>query len=961
MSSYFDGQNAAYVQALYEDFTRNPDAVHPEWREFFRTRRDELQEAGLLVMDGRTSTAQAPAPAAGAAPARAAAPRKPPDPAPAPAPTPAPPTESPTPDPRLLSLVARASNLLQAFREHGHQAARIDPLGSTPPGHPQLDPAYFGTTMEELEEIPTSVLFPEGGEAPLAFTLDRLKAIYGGDLGYEFEHLEDPVKVAWLWDQVERGTHFEGYTDEDRVRTLDRLTQVEGLEQFLHRAYLGQKRFSIEGIDMLVPMLDEAIELAVAEGATEIVIGMAHRGRLNVLKHIMGVSYAEILAEFEEGAAPGSALWVPDPGTGDVKYHHGATGDYPLRAGGTVRVTMAPNPSHLEFVNPVILGMARTQQYVDRNGGRERDPSLVVPILIHGDAAFAAEGVVAETLNLARLRGYEVGGTIHIIGNNQVGFTTDPHDGRSTRYASDLAKGYDIPVIHANGDAPEECLAAVRLAMAYRARFHADAVIDLMGYRRHGHNEADEPEYTQPVLYGWINHHPTVRMQWAGELVARELVTAEDADERVRAMADRLRAIKDGRKRPPEDSAPPWQVPSYSAVDQEFQRDTDISVERIERINETLLKVPDGFTVHPKLVRQLARRGKDFGPEFRVEWGHAEALAVGSLLEDGVPVRLTGQDSQRGTFSHRHLVLNDAKTGERHSPLAEIPDARLEIYNSPLTEAATIGFEYGVAVAADRDLVLWEAQFGDFVNVAQVMIDQFLSAGWSKWGQRSRLTLLLPHGYEGQGPEHSSARLERFLQLCAEDNMRVVYPTTPGQYFHLLRLQAFSEPERPLIVMSPKSLLRHPQARSSVRELAEGGFRQVIDDGSIEGAEGAERVRRLILCSGKVYYDLAGAEERTEAEDAAIVRVETLYPFPAEEIRALHERYPKLEVAIWTQEEPMNMGALTYILPRLRAVLPREVRLLHVSRPERASPAEGNPHNHAVAQREVVAKAMAAR
>ena len=961
MSSYFDGQNAAYVQALYEDFTRNPDAVHPEWREFFRTRRDELQEAGLLVVDGRSSTAQAPAPAAEAAPARAAARPKPPDPTPAAAPTPAPATESPTPDPRLLSLVARASNLLQAFREHGHQAARIDPLGSTPPGHPQLDPAYFGTTMEELEEIPTSVLFPEGGEAPLAFALDRLKAIYGGDLGYEFEHLEDPVKVAWLWNQVERGTHFEGYSDEDRVRTLDRLTQVEGLEQFLHRAYLGQKRFSIEGIDMLVPMLDEVIELAAAEGATEIVIGMAHRGRLNVLKHIMGVPYAEILAEFEEGAAPGSALWVPDPGTGDVKYHHGATGDYPLRAGGTVRVTMAPNPSHLEFVNPVILGMARTQQYVDRNGGRERDPALVVPILIHGDAAFAAEGVVAETLNLARLRGYEVGGAIHIIGNNQVGFTTDPRDGRSTRYASDLAKGYDIPVIHANGDAPEECLAAVRLAMAYRARYHADAVIDLMGYRRHGHNEADEPEYTQPVLYGWINDHPTVRMQWAGELVARGLMGAEDANERVRAMADRLRAIKDGRKRPPEDSAPPWQVPSYSAVDQEFQRDTDVSFERLERINETLLEVPDGFTVHPKLVRQLARRGKDFGPDFRVEWGHAEALAIGSLLEDGVPVRLTGQDSQRGTFSHRHLVLNDAKTGERHSPLAEIPDARLEIYNSPLTEAATIGFEYGVAVAADRDLVLWEAQFGDFVNVAQVMIDQFLSAGWSKWGQRSRLTLLLPHGYEGQGPEHSSARLERFLQLCAEDNMRVVYPTTPGQYFHLLRLQAFSEPERPLIVMSPKSLLRLPQARSTVRELAEGGFRQVIDDDSIEGTEAAARVRRLILCSGKVYYDLAGAEERTEAEDAAIVRVETLYPFPAEEIRALHERYPKVEVAIWTQEEPMNMGALTYILPRLRAVLPREVRLLHVSRPERASPAEGNPHNHSVAQREVVAQAMAAR
>ena len=652
---------------------------------------------------------------------------------------------------------------------------------------------------------------------------------------------------------------------------------------------------------------------------------------------------------------------MPDPGTGDVKYHHGATGDYPLRSGGTVRVTMAPNPSHLEFVNPVILGMARTQQYVDRNGGDERDPALVVPILIHGDAAFAAEGVVAETLNLARLRGYEVGGTIHIIGNNQVGFTTNPGDGRSTRYASDLAKGYDIPVIHANGDAPEECLAAMRLAMAYRARFHADAVIDLMGYRRHGHNEADEPEYTQPVLYGWIHDHPTVRMQWAGELVARELITAGDANERVRTMADRLREIKDGRERPPEESAPPWQVPSYSAVDQEFQRDTGVSFDELERINRALLTVPDGFTVHPKLARQLARRGKGFGPDFRVAWGQAEALGIGSLLADGIPIRLTGQDSERGTFSHRHLVLNDAKTGEKYSPLANVSDTRLEIYNSPLTEAATIGFEYGVAVAADRDLVLWEAQFGDFVNVAQVMIDQFLSAGWSKWGQRSRLTLLLPHGYEGQGPEHSSARLERFLQLCAEDNMRVVYPTTPAQFFHLLRWQAFSEPERPLIVMSPKSLLRHPQARSAVRELAEGGFRQVIDDPGIGGTEDAERVRRLILCSGKVYYDLAGAEERAEAKDAAIIRVETLYPFPSEEIRALRDRYPNVEAVIWTQEEPMNMGALTYILPRLRGVFPREVRLLHVSRPERASPAEGNPGNHAVAQRDIVARALAVR
>ena len=940
----FDSQNAAYVQALYEDFTRNPEAVPRPWQEFFENDSHLLLDAGLIVPDGRRT----------AVPADSAVPealRAPATPATAPART----REDAR---RLLDLVARAARLLQAFREHGHQAARIDPLGSEPPGHPQLDPAYFGTTMEELEEIPTSVLFPEGGEAPLAFTLDRLKAIYSGDLGYEFEHLEDPVKVAWLWDQVERGAHFAGYTDADRIHTLDRLSQVEGLEQFLHRAYLGQKRFSIEGIDMMIPMLDEAIEHAAAGGATEIVIGMAHRGRLNVLTHIMGVPYAEILAEFEEGAAPGSALWVPDPGTGDVKYHHGAAGDYPLRAGGTIRVTLAPNPSHLEFVNPVVLGMARTQQHVKRNGDGERDPALVVPILIHGDAAFAAEGVVAETLNLARLSGYEVGGAIHVIGNNQVGFTTNPGDGRSTRYASDLAKGYDIPVIHANGDAPEECLAAMRLAMGYRARFHDDIVIDLMGYRRHGHNEADEPGYTQPVLYKWISAHPTARMLWAAELVGRGLVTPSQADERISAVAGRLRSVKDDRVQAEDRPPPPWTAPSHGPIDQEFDRGTGVAFDRLERINETLLTLPDGFTPHPKLARQLARRGKGFGPDFRVAWGHAEALGIGSLLEDGVPVRLSGQDSERGTFSQRHLVLNDARTGERHTPLAEVSDTRFEIYNSPLTEAATIGFEYGVTVAADRDLVLWEAQFGDFVNVAQVMIDQFLSAGWSKWGQRSRLTLLLPHGYEGQGPEHSSARLERFLQLCAEDNMRVVYPSTPAQYFHLLRLQAFTEPERPLIVMSPKSLLRHPKATSPVRELAKGRFRRLIHDPDIAGPEDAERVRRLILCSGKVYYDLVGAEERAGARDAAIVRVEVLYPFPARRIAALADRYPNAESVIWTQEEPMNMGALTYMLPRLQSALPDRIRVRHVSRPERASPAEGNPRNHAIAQRRIVTRAL---
>ncbi len=982
----FDSQNAAYVQELLEEFARNPEGVPPEWQDLFRDHPQDAFAAGLLPPDAwdgrdrpvraglprspeflRLNAAPPPRQLPGASPVAAPPARPASVPpasapsalAPAPAPAAAPPAPpAPAPTERLLPLVARAANLLQAFREHGHQAARIDPLGSEPPGHPQLDPAYFGTTMEELAEIPTSALFPGGGGEPLATTLNRLKSTYSGALGYEFEHLEDPKKVEWLWDRVERGTHFAGLTDEDRLRTLERLTEVDGLEQFLHRTYLGQKRFSIEGTDMLVPMLDESIERAAENGGAEVVIGMAHRGRLNVLAHVLGVPYGEILSEFEGRTSPGSALWVPDPGTGDVKYHHGAAHDYELRSGQSIRVRLAPNPSHLEYVNPVILGMTRISQHPDGEGDAPRDPDRVVPVLIHGDAAFAAEGVVAETLNLARLKGYEVGGAIHVIANNQIGFTTAPSDGRSTRYSSDLAKGYDIPVIHANGDKPEECLAAVRLAMAYRAKFHDDILIDLVGYRRHGHNEGDEPAYTQPSLYAKIGKHPTPRALWAKDLEARGLIASEEAGRRVEAFHARLRRVQDALKKAPEDKEPmPWSHPDFGVVEQDNDPFTQVSLERLERLNEALLDYPEHFTVHPKLKRQLDKRGDGFGSDFLLDWGHAEALAVASLLDDGVPVRLSGQDSERGTFSHRHFVLNDARTGAKFTPLAHVSDTRFEVHNSPLTEAAVIGFEYGAAVAADRDLVLWEAQFGDFVNVAQVMIDQFLSAGWSKWGQRSRLTLLLPHGYEGQGPEHSSARLERFLQLCAEDNMRVVYPTTPAQLFHLLRFQALVEPERPLIVMSPKSLLRHPKAKSPASELAEGSFRKVIDD-PLVGGKDTKRIRRLLLCSGKVYYDLVASELRARATRTAIARVESLYPFPDDEIRALDDRYPDIEQVVWAQEEPANMGALSYATPLLQAAFGKLVRVSSVSRPGRASPAAGNLGSHSREQRRIVRKSL---
>jgi 2-oxoglutarate dehydrogenase E1 component len=859
----------------------------------------------------------------------------------------------------LLPQIARATALIQAFRDHGHQLARVDPLGSEPPGHPQLEPAFFGTSMEDLAAIPTSLVMEGGGDAPLTETLDRLQRIYCGTIGFQFEHLEDPEKVQWLWDAVEAGTHLPDMDPDERLSLLERLSEVEGLEAFLHRAYLGQKRFSVEGTDMLVPMLDLAIREAARAGATRVVIGMAHRGRINVLSHIIGIPYDVLLREFEGAIPPeGEDPLSPPAGTGDVKYHHGADGEYVLDEDSRIAVTLAPNPSHLEFVNPVVMGMARALQTFGTDSGGPPDPAAVAPVLIHGDAAFAAEGVVAETLNLARLNGYSVGGTVHIIVNNQVGFTTVPEDGRSTRYASDLAKGYDIPILRVNADDPEACLATVRLAMAYRERFHDDVVIDLLGYRRYGHNEGDEPSYTQPLLYQKISEHPTVREQWARRLEDEGVTDAGTIQEIQDRIAEGLQICREEVQAAPENgklaeqSSPPAPPAGPSAE----RAETAVSLDRLVEINRTSLELPRGFALHRKLRRQLKRRDEEFGEDFQVDWAHAESLAIGSIVKDDVGVRLTGQDSERGTFSQRHLVLHDSDNGDQVIPLANLGPGRFEIHNSPLSEIAVLGFEYGYSVADPESLVLWEAQFGDFVNAAQVIVDQFIASGRSKWGQLSRLTMLLPHGYEGQGPEHSSARLERFLQLCAEDNLRVAYPSTPAQYFHLLRRQALSEPIRPLVVMTPKSLLRHPAATSPVRELTEGHFRPVVADPSSEGIE--SDVRRLVLCSGKVYYDLTTADEREDLKGLAVGRIEELYPFPASQLSGFIESFPKLEEVMWVQEEPRNMGALAYIGPRLRSVVPRDIPLKHVSRPERASTAEGRTKNHRKAQEQIVREAL---
>src|SRR6266571_1304032 len=800
-----------------------------------------------------------------------------------------------------LKSVAAAMALVRAHRNFGHLAARLDPLGSEPPGDPALDPGPLGLTPEIMGRIPAEVLRIYVPGATLAEALPALRATYCGTISYEVEHIGSHVERVWLRQVIESGEHRRPLSAADRTQLLARLTAVETLERFLHKAYLGQKRFSIEGLDVLVPMLDLTVELAADSGARDVVLGMAHRGRLNVLAHVVGLPYDTIFAEFEGGLHVEETL-TPEGGTGDVKYHHGAHGVYQTPGGKSVNVSLSPNPSHLEAVNPVVEGRARAEQ-TDR-GTATTPPPLdargAVPVLIHGDAAFAAQGVVAETFNLARLPGYTTGGTIHLIANNQVGFTTDPKEGRSTDYASDLAKGFDAPIIHVNADDPEACLAAVRLALRYRAEFKGDVVIDVVGYRRYGHNEGDEPAYTQPLMYERIKETPTVRQRYAEQLVAAGVVDAAQVEAEPQQFYQRLSEIQQSLKAHlSEDTKGEEPQRISGALQQLSEPDTRTAPQLLTSLNQQLLAVPDGFTVNPKLQRQLERR-REALTQGEIDWAHAEALAFASLLQEGISIRLTGQDTERGTFSQRHLVLHDIRTGQRYAPIQNLAGARapFELYNSPLSEFACLGFEYGYAVAAPDALVLWEAQYGDFTNEAEVIIDQFLIAGLAKWGQTSRLVLLLPHGYEGQGPEHSSARIERFLALGADGNIRIANCSTPAQYFHLLLRQARHTEIRPLVLFTPKSLLRLPQATSRLEDLTSGAFRPVLDD-----AEGNARrsATRLVLCSGKVYYDLLVSPLRPQAPHVAIGRVELLYPFPAPELAELIKRYPSITEIVWVQ------------------------------------------------------------
>ncbi len=902
----FTGYNAGYAQSMYEQWLRDPQSVDEGWRRLFGAAPADL---GLLDVPGAVVGAVGPLAA----------------------------------DASELKSTKAAAELVDAYRLNGHFAAHLDPLGSPPRGHPTLQPAFHGITEQDLRSEPAASLVQD--------VIEWLRSIYTGTIGYEYEHLQDPERQEWVRQQVESGRLRQPLPEEQRLRLLDRLTEVESFEQFIHRAYLGAKRFSIEGTDVLVPMLDVAVEAAAAEGAREVVLGMAHRGRLNVLVHLVGRPYEAMIAEFE-GQHGGYGT------TGDVKYHLGAEGTYATASGEPLSVLLAPNPSHLEAVDPVAEGITRAKQS-DRSGPElGRDEDLVMPVLIHGDAAFAGQGVVAETLNLARLDGYRTGGTLHVIANNQIGFTTLPGEGRSTAYASDLAKGFDIPIFHVNADDPEACLAVTRLAMAFRARFHADVVIDLVGYRRFGHNEADEPAYTQPEMYERIREHPTVREQWADRLVAEGLLSEDDVQARWDAAYQRL--VEAQHEVQSREAAPPELRPEPETLEPALGARTEVEEARLRELDHALHSWPEGFRPNPKLERQLAKRAALIDEGGSLDWAHAEALAFGSLLQEGVPIRLTGQDTERGTFSQRHLVLHDVETGSRFTPLASLSDrtAPFEIHNSPLSELACLGFEYGYATAAAGALVLWEAQFGDFVNGAQIVLDQFVSAGRAKWGQEANLVLLLPHGYEGQGPEHSSARLERFLQLAAEDDIRVANLTTPAQYFHLLRRQAKLEEKRPLVLMTPKSLLRHPRAISPLADLTSGEFHFVLGDDSVSGRE--SRVRRAVLCSGKLYFDITGSEQHERAGDVAVLRVEQLYPFPGEPLEEALRAFPSLERVVWSQEEPANMGAWRYIEPRLRELTVGlgDVALDYAGRPDRASPAEGYANTHQRQQERIVRDAL---
>jgi len=855
---------------------------------------------------------------------------------------------------------AKVIELINAYRVRGHLIADIDPLHAMPVlYHPELDIETYGLTIWDLDREFITDGLAGTDSATLREILDILQRAYCGKVGIEYRHIQSKEEKLWIRDQIRRElVQPEPLPNEIKEQLLWKLISAEQFERFLHTKYLGQKRFSLEGCETIIPLLDQLIEGAAQRGVEDITLGMAHRGRLNVLANVIGHFCERIFASFEGSVHPSFPA-----DEGDVKYHQGAEGEREARNGKKVKLTLSPNPSHLEAVDPVVEGMVRAKQddLKDRVGlPREEVIDRALPVLLHGDAAFAGQGVVMETLNLASLRGYRTGGTIHIIINNQIGFTTSPEAGRSTIYSTDVARMTQLPIFHINGDDPEAAYRALHIALDYRQEFNKDVVLDLVGFRKLGHNETDEPSYTQPLMYARVKAHPGVRTVYSRRLIKEGVITEARLEELV---AERVRRYEDALTRAKQ-VAPKPDTPKSIVIVEELDGsamvETPVGADVIKSIAHKIAVVPEGFNVNPKMVGQLARRAKMGAGELPIDWAFAEAVAFGSLVTEGTRVRLSGQDSGRGTFSQRHAVLYDTQTGKSWTPLAELrsdarPEARFEVFDSSLSEEGVLGFEYGYTVVAREALVLWEAQFGDFVNGAQTIIDQYIAASEDKWRQTSRLTLLLPHGYEGQGPEHSSARLERFLQLCAENNLQVCYPTTPAQYFHLLRRQIKPGMERPLVVITPKSLLRLPAAASTLDDLTSGGFKPVIDDDAIASPQAVERV---VLCSGKVYYDLMEARKKENIENVAVVRMEQFYPFPEQRLREVLGRYTQAKQLVWAQEEPKNMGGWSFVEQRLEQLLAACDRPVYVGRAASASPATGSYLIHQAEQARLVTEAL---
>jgi 2-oxoglutarate dehydrogenase E1 component len=856
---------------------------------------------------------------------------------------------------------AAVIQLINSYRVRGHLIANNNPLGTSPAYHPELDPSSYGLSIWDLDRpfLAGAVKAPSGAIASymqpyetLREILDRLRQTYCGSIGVEYMHIQDPVQKQWLQDRMEATMNLWPLDNPTRVRTLNRLIQAEEFEHFLQARFVGQKRFGLEGGESTIAVLDEILDRAAAENVHEAVIGMAHRGRLNVLANVVGKSMVQVFSEFEGEPDPESIQ-----GSGDVKYHLGASGVHRSSLGKEILVSVAFNPSHLEAVDPVVEGLVRPKQ--DRIGDTER--KRIIPLLIHGDAAFAGQGVVAEVLQLSQLEGYTTGGTIHIIINNQIGFTTNPMDGRTSFYCTDVARAVQAPIFHVNADDPEACIRIAQLAYDYRQIFKRDIVIDLIGYRRQGHNEADDPSYTQPVMYRKIKNTPTVATQYSERLVREEVVSPEQVDVMRKSERTRLNGIYDEAKKNREQYVyEEFAVVPSEQVNQPIPA-TAVDYTTLKTVIETCTWLPEDFHLHPKLKALLNRR-RDALNGAPIDWGFAETLAFGTLILEGTPVRLSGEDVTRGTFTQRHLAFYDTETGEPYIPLKHLPNAaKFETYDSLLSEYAVMGFEFGYSVADPLTLVIWEAQFGDFVNGAQIIIDQFLVSAESKWNQPSGLVLSLPHGFEGQGPEHSSARVERFLQLCAEDNIQVCNCTTPAQYFHLLRRQMYGGPDRrgirkPLIVFTPKSLLRHPKAVSHIGDLTSGSFQEVVGDSNVVGSN----VRRILLCCGKIYFDLMAKREEAGRNDVAVVRLSQLYPFPLQRLMDVLQRYPDTAEIYWVQEEPENMGAWNFVEEQLQDLIITKKRTLkYVGRDLAASPAAGAHKVHIEQQAHIVEEAFA--